>query len=108
MLSQISVQELAELQEKEKDHLAILDVREPGEVETGAFENSIRIPLGQLADRTNELDPTQLIVVHCKGGYRSSIATSILRRAGLQEIADLTGGFDAWKAADLQRAQPTL
>jgi hydroxyacylglutathione hydrolase len=104
-IPQISVQELAELQEKEKDHIAILDVREPGEVETGAFENSIRIPLGQLADRTAELDPTKLIVVHCKGGYRSSIATSILRRAGLQEIADLTGGFDAWKAADLQKTQ---
>ncbi len=104
-IPQVSVQELADLQEKEKDHLAILDVREPGEVETGAFENSVRIPLGQLAGRTNELDPTKLIVVHCKGGYRSSIATSILRRAGLQEIADLTGGFDAWQAArDLQEA----
>jgi hydroxyacylglutathione hydrolase len=37
--------------------------------------------------------------VHCKGGYRSAIATSILRRAGFREIADLTGGYDAWKAA---------
>jgi glyoxylase-like metal-dependent hydrolase (beta-lactamase superfamily II)/rhodanese-related sulfurtransferase len=100
-IPQISAHELAELQEKEKDHLAILDVREPGEVETGAFENSIRIPLGQLTERTSELDPTKLIVVHCKGGYRSSIATSILRRAGLREIADLIGGFDAWKSADL-------
>jgi glyoxylase-like metal-dependent hydrolase (beta-lactamase superfamily II)/rhodanese-related sulfurtransferase len=98
-IPQVSVQELAELEEKEKEHLAILDVREPGEVETGAFENSIRIPLGQLADRTSELDLSKLLVVHCKGGYRSSIASSILRRAGLREIADLTGGFDAWKAA---------
>jgi hydroxyacylglutathione hydrolase len=104
---QVSAQELADLQEQEKDHIAILDVREPGEVETGAFENSIRIPLGQLADRTGELDPTQLIVVHCKGGYRSSIATSVLRRAGLREIANLTGGFDAWQAADLQKTQST-
>src|SRR6266702_1386002 len=106
-IPQVSVQELAELQEKEKDHLAILDVREPGEVETGAFEGSIRIPLGQLASRTAELDPTKLIVVHCKGGYRSSIATSILRRAGLEEIADLTGGFDAWNSAELQKTQAT-
>ena len=98
-IPQVSVQELAELEEKEKDHLAILDVREPGEVETGAFENSIRIPLGQLVGRTSELDPGKLLIVHCKGGYRSSIASSILRRAGLREIADLTGGFDAWKAA---------
>jgi hydroxyacylglutathione hydrolase len=107
-IPQISAHELAELQEKEKDHLAILDVREPGEVETGAFENSIRIPLGQLFRHTDELDPSKLIVVHCKGGYRSSIASSILRRAGIREIANLTGGFDAWKAADLQKAQPAL
>ena len=104
-IPQISAHELTELQEKEKDHLAILDVREPGEVETGAFEDSIRIPLGQLADRTAELDSSKLIIVHCKGGYRSSIATSILRRAGLREIADLTGGFDAWKSSDLQKTQ---
>jgi len=105
-IPQISAQELAELQDQEKDHLAILDVREPAEIETGAFEDSIRIPLGQLADRTNELDSSKLIVVHCKGGYRSSIATSVLRRAGLREIANLTGGFDAWKSADRRETQP--
>ncbi len=98
-IPQITVQEFAELLEQEKDHIAVLDVREPGEVETGAMENSVRIPLGQLAARTGELDHAKLLVVHCKGGYRSSIATSILRRAGFREIANLTGGFDAWKGA---------
>ena len=39
--------------------------------------------------------------MHCKGGYRSSIATSLLRRAGFQDIANLIGGFDAWKTAGL-------
>jgi hydroxyacylglutathione hydrolase len=97
-IPQISVQEFAELLEQEKDHIAVLDVREPGEVEAGAMENSVRIPLGQLLARTGELDREKLLVVHCKGGYRSSIATSILRRAGFREIANLTGGFDAWKS----------
>jgi hydroxyacylglutathione hydrolase len=92
------VQEFAELLEREKDHVAILDVREPGEVEADAMKYSVRIPLGQLQARTAELDPGKLLVVHCKGGYRSSIATSILRRAGFRDIANLTGGFDAWKA----------
>src|SRR5204862_6767354 len=91
--------EFTELKAKEKDHIAVLDVREPGEVALGAIENSVRIPLGSLASRTNELDPAKLIVVHCQGGYRSSIATSILRRAGFRDIANLTGGFDAWQAA---------
>jgi rhodanese-related sulfurtransferase len=52
--------------------------------------------LGQLQVRTSELDRDKLVVVHCKGGYRSSIATSILRRAGFRDIANLTGGYDAW------------
>jgi hydroxyacylglutathione hydrolase len=107
-IPQISVHEFAELEEKEKDHLAILDVREPGEVETGAFPNSTRIPLGQLAKHTSELDPSKLLVVHCKGGYRSAIATSILRRGGFRDIANLTGGYDAWKAAELQKVQPAV
>ena len=98
-IPQVSVQEFAELLEQEKDRVAILDVREPGEVEQGAMQNSIRIPLGQLAGRTGELNREKLLVVHCKGGYRSSIATSILRRAGFRDVANLTGGFDAWKAA---------
>jgi hydroxyacylglutathione hydrolase len=101
-IPQITVQEFMELQEQalqeqEKDRIAVLDVREPGEVAAGAMENSVRIPLGQLAARTTELDPGKLIVVHCAGGYRSSIATSILRRAGFRDIANLTGGFAAWQ-----------
>jgi hydroxyacylglutathione hydrolase len=98
-IPQISVHEFVELLEQEKNRIAVLDVREPGEVEEGAMENSIRIPLGQLLARTGELDREKLLVIHCKGGYRSSIATSILRRAGFRDIVNLTGGFDAWKAA---------
>jgi hydroxyacylglutathione hydrolase len=97
-IPQITVQEFTDLLANEKTHIAILDVRERGEVETGAMDGSIRIPLAQLQNRTAELDGNKLIVVHCKSGYRSSIATSILRRAGFRDIANLTGGFDAWKA----------
>jgi len=97
-IPQISVLEFTELLEKEKDHIVVLDVREAGEVEADAMENSVRIPLGQLQDQTSELQRDKLLVVHCKGGYRSSIATSVLRRAGFRDIANLTGGFDAWKA----------
>ena len=97
-IPQISVQEFVELLTTEKDRIEVLDVRERGEVEAGAIENSVRIPLGQLQGRTGELDRDKLVVVHCKGGYRSSIATSILRRAGFRDIANLTGGFDAWQA----------
>jgi rhodanese-related sulfurtransferase len=68
-------------------------------VEAGAMEGSKRIPLGQLQARMAELDRNKMLVVHCKGGYRSSIATSLLRRAGFRDVVNLTGGYDAWKAA---------
>ena len=84
----------------------MLDVREPGELNGGVIEKSVRIPLGELKSRTGELDREKLQVVHCKGGYRSSIATSLLRRAGFRDIANLIGGFDAWKTAGLPFSIP--
>lgn len=95
---QISVQELGAMRSGGEE-LMVLDVREPGEVESGALEGSLRIPLGELMKRTTELDRRKAMVVHCKGGYRSSIATSILQRDGFAEVMNLTGGFDAWRAA---------
>ena len=100
-IPQITVQDFVELRERESDRIAVLDVREPGERTSGAIENSLFIPLGKLTSRTAELDRNKLLVVHCKGGYRSSTATSLLRRSGFRDIANLTGGFDAWKAAGL-------
>jgi hydroxyacylglutathione hydrolase len=97
-IPQIAVQDFEELRSEAQDRLTVLDVREPGEVAGGAMEGAVCIPLGKLASRLGELDRGRLLVVHCKGGFRSSIATSILRRAGFRNIANLTGGFDAWKA----------
>jgi hydroxyacylglutathione hydrolase len=105
-IPQITVQDFVELREQEPERIAVLDVRELGEVGGGAIENSVCIPLGKLKSRTAELDRDKLLVVHCKGGYRSSIATSILRRAGFRDIANLIGGFDAWKMAGLPWAIP--
>lgn len=100
-IPQISVQEFAQLQNQEPDRIAVLDVRELGEVANGVIEHSLCIPLGKLGSRLAEVHREKLLVVHCKSGYRSSIATSVLRRAGFRDIANLTGGFDAWKAAGL-------
>ncbi len=97
----LTVQDFEELREKEPERIAVLDVREPGEVASGTIPGSITIPLGKLQERLGELDRGKLLVVNCKGGYRSSIATSILRRAGFVDIANLIGGYDAWKAAQV-------
>jgi hydroxyacylglutathione hydrolase len=104
-IPQVTVTDLADLLNHDSDHIAILDVREITEVEAGAIQNNLHIPLGKLKARVSELNaqsnPEKLIVVNCKSGYRSSIATSILRHAGIRNVVNLTGGFDAWKAASL-------
>jgi glyoxylase-like metal-dependent hydrolase (beta-lactamase superfamily II)/rhodanese-related sulfurtransferase len=100
-IPQISAQELSALRDEEPGTVEVLDVREAGELETGAIEHSRWIPLGKLKSQMDELDRGKLLVVHCKGGYRSSIAASMLRRAGFRDIANLIGGIDAWKMAGL-------
>jgi glyoxylase-like metal-dependent hydrolase (beta-lactamase superfamily II) len=103
-IPQLAVQDFAELRAEEPAQLRVLDIREPGEVAAGAIPGSINIPLAVLARRVGELDRDKLLVVHCKGGYRSSIATSLLRRAGFRDIANLIGGYDAWQASGAAKA----
>ena len=79
--------------------LVLLDVRGPGEHAQGAIEGSVHIPLGQLRDRTGELDPGLPVVTYCAGGYRSSIAASLLRASGFADVSDLIGGYQSWRAA---------
>jgi hydroxyacylglutathione hydrolase len=109
-LPQLTVHDLRDLCAGERETIAVLDVREAGERESGIIEGSHWIPLGKLdstlESNLDELDRAKLVVVHCRSGYRSSIATSLLRRAGLSRVANLTGGFDAWKAAGLPCAAP--
>ena len=106
-IPQIGVQDLAAMLADQATRPCVVDVREPLEISQGAIANSISIPLGQLAVRSGDLDRERSFVVHCQGGYRSAIATSLLRRDGLQQVANLVGGFDAWKAAGLPFVLPT-
>lgn len=83
----------------ELTNLQIVDVRNPGEVEAGAIPNAISIPVGQLPARLGELDPAKPTVVYCAGGYRSSVAASLLRRNGFNDVSDILGGYGAWAEA---------
>ena len=105
-IPQITVQDFVELRDRETDRITVLDLREPGELAGGVIDDALSIPLGKLSSRLGEIEREKLLVVHCKGGYRSSIATSILRRAGFRDIANLTGGFDAWKTSGLPYSIP--
>jgi rhodanese-related sulfurtransferase len=79
--------------------LQIVDVRNPGEVAAGTIANAIPIPVGQLPVRMGELDPSRPTVVFCAGGYRSSVAASLLRRNGFTDVSDILGGYGAWEQA---------
>ena len=76
----------------------VLDVRGPTERGSGAIEGSLHIPLNQLPRRLAEIPRDRPLVVHCAGGYRSSIAASLLQREGMS-AAELAGGMAAWVAA---------
>jgi glyoxylase-like metal-dependent hydrolase (beta-lactamase superfamily II)/rhodanese-related sulfurtransferase len=78
--------------------LVVLDVRNAGELGHGAIPGSVHIPLAALLDRLDVLDPARPTVVHCAGGYRSSIAGSLLAARGFRDVSDLLGGYDAWAA----------
>ncbi|GAA1381119.1 rhodanese-like domain-containing protein [Pseudonocardia kongjuensis] len=89
----ITATELADLTERPQ----VVDVRGPGEVAgTGLVPGAVAIPLPALVARLGELDPTAPTVVYCAGGYRSSIAASLLRARGFARVDDLIGGFGAW------------
>lgn len=79
----------------------LLDIRKPVEWEARHIEGSLNIPLNHLQERIGEIPRNRRIAVHCAGGYRSSIAASILHQHGLTHLIEMAGGLAAWEAAQL-------
>jgi molybdopterin/thiamine biosynthesis adenylyltransferase/rhodanese-related sulfurtransferase len=90
----ITVQELAE--RVKHNHLKLVDVREPHELEISRLPNATNIPLGQLAARLSELDSAEDMVLFCKSGARSTRALELLTSAGFKKVKNLKGGINAW------------
>jgi rhodanese-related sulfurtransferase len=79
------------------EDIQIIDVREANEVAIGRIPNSTHIPLGQVLNRMNEIDPNRETVVHCKMGGRSARAIDALQRSGFKgNLMNLKGGILAW------------
>ena len=81
--------------------LQIVDVRNPGEAEDGIVAGAVLMPLPNLLDRVDELDPARPTIVYCAGGYRSSTAASLLRARGFTSVADVFGGYGALAEVDV-------
>jgi hydroxyacylglutathione hydrolase len=79
----------------------VLDIRAAKEWEKGHIAGSLNIPLNHLLERLDDVPVGRPILVHCAGGYRSSIAASLLQRGGRTDLTELAGGITAWEAAGL-------
>lgn len=81
-----------------KNNVQIIDVRSPEEWSHGHLPAARHIPLASLPERIGEIDPAKPIVLQCRGGGRSAIATSLLLAHGLSNATNLIGGYDEWVA----------
>jgi hydroxyacylglutathione hydrolase len=92
----------AQLNEQlQRGKVQVLDVRREAEWEGGHVDGATWWPLDNFRVSPPEIDRDAPIAVHCKGGYRSMIACSLLQRAGFNKVVNLAGGFDAWLEAKL-------
>jgi hydroxyacylglutathione hydrolase len=94
------VQFAAELLSSSEPPLAI-DVRAPRERAQKHIEASVSLPLNHLEENLKTLPKDRPLLVYCAGGYRSSIAASLLKRGGFVSVGELAGGMAAWEAAKL-------
>ena len=75
---------------------AVVDVRRLAEWQTGHIEGALHISLNHLVDEAGNLDHDARVAVLCAGGFRSSIAASILQKQGFHRISNVVGGITAW------------
>jgi len=115
-IPQISVMDLHREITEPPGEVQVVDVRNAGEWQAGHLQAAMHKPLltmalGTAAESLRQvngrgLDPNRPLAVHCKSGYRSSIASSLFQRAGFRQVLNVTGGFDAWMAQKLPVETP--
>ena len=83
------------------DAPVVVDVRNASERTRKRVDGSLHIPLGRLSERVGEVPADRAVIVYCAGGYRSSIAASLLQRSGRTQVSEIAGGIGAWEGAGL-------
>ena len=99
-IERLSPQFAADLFASNQPPLAI-DVRAPREREQRHIEGSLSMPLNHLARDLKALPRDRPLLVYCAGGYRSSIAASLLKASGFDSVCEIAGGLVAWESANL-------
>jgi hydroxyacylglutathione hydrolase len=98
-IEQLGVHDLYRV--KDVANYALIDVRGYGEYAAGHIPGAINIHAGYLEDYLSSLPAGKTLALYCAGGDRSSIASSLLRRHGIKNFVNITGGFNAWLEAGL-------
>jgi hydroxyacylglutathione hydrolase len=99
---QITVREL-ETKRHGAEAVTVLDVRSAREWKSGHINGAVNIPVGEVPVRMRELQTGGPVAVICEGGFRSSLASSLLERAGVSVIQNVTGGMAAYRSLELTR-----
>ena len=102
----VSPEFAAELLASAEPPLAV-DVRAASEREIKSIAGSVGIPLNRLAESLEKLPKDRPLLLYCAGGYRSSIAASLLQRSGFDRVSEIAGGIAAWEASGLPLAGVT-
>jgi hydroxyacylglutathione hydrolase len=97
-LDQMSVEDLRHAMNVRQAPLHVVDVRTPLEWRGGHVEGAINIPVGEIPARARELPEGAIIATICEGGYRSSLAASLLAREGAARVVHVVGGMAAYRA----------
>lgn len=107
-MQEITVQELKSKIDNE-ENVFVLDVREPFEQYQSKldYDNSKLIPVGELADRMDEIESQKdsEIVCLCRSGGRSAHACQLLERNGFENVKNLKGGINKW-AKEIDNSLP--
>lgn len=94
-IEEIAPSAYAALAEKENDHV-LLDVREQMELDICKIPGSVHIPMGEIAERLNEIPSEKLVVVYCHHGRRSMMVANVLQQNGFKNLLNMQGGIDLY------------
>jgi rhodanese-related sulfurtransferase len=84
---------------RDRDDVVLIDVREQEEYDEAHIPNITLIPLGTVPDSLDQIPTDKTVIVTCRSGNRSGQATEFLRQQGFDNVHNMEGGINAWKAA---------
>lgn len=99
-IDSISAEEFAD-RRQQKPNLDVIDVRKPDEFANGHVENAENYPLDNLNDHMADISNSEPVYIHCAGGYRSMVASSILKARGFDNVVNVEGGIAAIRKANV-------